>query len=145
VVLVRTPNSASAATSRSRLARVGQALRSQREVTRVLPARRSDDGNSAYVAAFLRNGSAERDELVAARLEQELAMIGGAQLGGPVATILQLREQVTEDLKRAELIAFPLLLLAAFFVFRGLIAGADADRRRRADRGRHPARPAAAG
>jgi uncharacterized membrane protein YdfJ with MMPL/SSD domain len=76
------------------------------------------DGSSTYVAAFLRDDS----EDAARRLQHALAGLPGVIVGGGAIAVGQVEDVIEEDLVRAELIAFPLLLLLSFWVFRGLVA-----------------------
>jgi uncharacterized membrane protein YdfJ with MMPL/SSD domain len=81
------------------------------------PAFVSRDGSQTVVlAAFT------EDELeVAERLREELD--GQAvRIGGPDVVNPEIGEQVSSDLARAELIAFPLLFLLSLWVFRSLVA-----------------------
>jgi uncharacterized membrane protein YdfJ with MMPL/SSD domain len=76
----------------------------------------SKDGRSSYVAVTLRDGA--DSEAVIDRLER----VPQVALGGPEVINEQAGTQVQEDLARAELLAFPLLVLVSLFVFRGLVA-----------------------
>ncbi|HWI21676.1 MAG TPA: MMPL family transporter [Baekduia sp.] len=78
----------------------------------------TDRRKSIVVAALSAN---HRDELdLAERLRAEVpdgVLIGGPEIIGP-----EIGTKVSEDLARAEMIAFPLLFLLSLWVFRGLIA-----------------------
>jgi RND superfamily putative drug exporter len=80
----------------------------------------SRDGQSAYVLAWTRNGADEEE--VVERLERAVEPIGGVTLGGRAVAAPQVGEQVSEDLAKAEMLAFPLLFLFSLFVFRGVVA-----------------------
>ena len=78
----------------------------------------SKDGRSTYVVGTFRhnvNGAL-------GRVKQRLAGVPGVTLGGGELAQEQVGEQVSEDIARAELLAFPILLALSFFVFRSLIA-----------------------
>ncbi|MDP1850724.1 MAG: MMPL family transporter [Solirubrobacteraceae bacterium] len=80
----------------------------------------SRDGRSSFVAVYLRSG--EDGEEAGARIEQALdglrgVLVGGGAVAGPVVG-----DQVSEDLAKAEMLAFPLLFLLTLVVFRGAIA-----------------------
>ena len=80
----------------------------------------SRDGSATYVVAFLRSGTSGDDaaEVVKDRLEGRPGVtLGGRGLAGPLVG-----EQVSEDLAKAELVAFPLLFLLSLWVFRGVVA-----------------------
>ncbi len=77
----------------------------------------SRDGRLVLVSAWFREGG-RHDAAVTRRLVRELpGKVGGAAVAGE-----QVRSQSERDLFRAELIAFPLLLLLALWIFRGLVA-----------------------
>ncbi|MGZ4338490.1 MAG: MMPL family transporter [Gaiellaceae bacterium] len=73
------------------------------------------DGRVA-LAAFLRNGS--KAGPAARRIERTVPGL----VGGPAVASEQVRAQSERDLFRAELIAFPLLLLLGIWIFRGVVA-----------------------
>ena len=80
----------------------------------------SRDGDATYVVAFLRSGTDGDDaaEELKARLEGRPGVtLGGRGLAGPLVG-----EQVSKDLAKAELLAFPLLFLLSLWVFRGVVA-----------------------
>ncbi|MBJ7457714.1 MAG: MMPL family transporter [Thermoleophilaceae bacterium] len=80
----------------------------------------SDDGRSAIVIANLKPEAPEGAAF--ARLRDPIDAIPRVRLGGGEVVMHTVSETVEQDLKRAELIAFPLLFVIALFVFRGLIA-----------------------
>ncbi len=80
----------------------------------------SRDGDTTYVVAFLRSGTDGDDaaEALEDRLEGRPGVtLGGRGLAGPLVG-----EQVSKDLAKAELLAFPLLFLLSLWVFRGFVA-----------------------
>jgi uncharacterized membrane protein YdfJ with MMPL/SSD domain len=86
-------------------------------VTDVAPAGSSTDGSSALVTGTLTADAAEEEvahDVVAAFDGKE-----GVTVGGPAVMGLQLGEQVEQDLTRAELLAFPLLVLLSVLIFGG--------------------------
>jgi uncharacterized membrane protein YdfJ with MMPL/SSD domain len=77
----------------------------------------SRDGRSAYLLATL---SANADEdTVTAGLEQRFPEHGDVLLGGSVFAQKQIGDSVSKDLGRAEVLAFPILLLLSLLFFRG--------------------------
>jgi uncharacterized membrane protein YdfJ with MMPL/SSD domain len=80
----------------------------------------SRDGRSTYVAAVL-NADADRDA-ANDRIEASLGKAPSVKLGGPALAGPAVGDQVSKDLARAELLAFPLLFLLSLIVFRGVIA-----------------------
>jgi uncharacterized membrane protein YdfJ with MMPL/SSD domain len=84
------------------------------------PAGRSQDGDSALVTGMLR---ARTDEEVVA--EDALTAFAGdshVTVGGSAVSSLQIGETVSEDLGRAELLAFPVLALLSLLFFGGRAA-----------------------
>ena len=109
LLVVASPREAAAAEAR---------LRREPSVARV--ARRagvSRDGMLVLVAAWFRT----RGEAVAPNVTQLAGALPGT-VGGAALASEQIGRQSERDLVRAELIAFPLLLLLALWIFRGLVA-----------------------
>ncbi|QCW49694.1 MMPL family transporter [Nocardioides dongxiaopingii] len=89
-------------------------------VAEALPAGASRDGTSALVVAVL-DATADEEAVAEAALaafEDDDAVT----LGGPAVTGLQIGERVGEDLGRAELLAFPVLVLLSLLFFGGRAA-----------------------
>jgi uncharacterized membrane protein YdfJ with MMPL/SSD domain len=80
----------------------------------------AEDGDSAVVTGSIRAGADEEDVADAALTAFE----GNSDVtvGGSAVADLQLSETVSEDLGRAELFAFPLLLVLSLLFFRGRAA-----------------------
>jgi uncharacterized membrane protein YdfJ with MMPL/SSD domain len=84
----------------------------------VRPGDVSKDGKQAFVVAFFKDGAdreATVDRLTAAAPP-------GVRLGGGAVANVQGPKQVSEDLARAEMLAFPILFVLSLLVFRGFIA-----------------------
>jgi uncharacterized membrane protein YdfJ with MMPL/SSD domain len=81
----------------------------------------SRDGRLMLVLAAF--SSQERSATAVARISPELAG-SGVRFGGNDVTYHEVNERTASDLKRAEALAIPILLLLSFWVFRGLIAAA---------------------
>ena len=80
----------------------------------------SRDGRASFVAVYLRSGADGED--AGKRIQRALegmpgVLVGGGAVAGPVVG-----DQVSEDLAKAEMLAFPLLFLLTLVVFRGAIA-----------------------
>ena len=108
--------------------RVASLLAGQRGFQRLLdypathlPQLVSRDGSETLVlvAFATRERSAEAVEHVRPQLAGS-----GVRLGGNDVAFSEINERTTSDLKRAETLAFPILLLLSFWVFRGLVAAA---------------------
>jgi uncharacterized membrane protein YdfJ with MMPL/SSD domain len=81
----------------------------------------SRDGKSSYVLAWLEHKENESQASSAAEVAQELSG-PDVVVGGPPLANHEFAEQITDDLRRAQVIALPLLLLLGLWVFRGLVA-----------------------
>ncbi|MGH2903477.1 MAG: MMPL family transporter, partial [Solirubrobacteraceae bacterium] len=86
-----------------------------------------DGRETAVLAAFatMPEGSTAISRARAALAKPPLAgqLKGiGVRFGGVALTSQELNERTTSDLERAELLAFPFLLLLSFWFFRGLVA-----------------------
>ncbi len=86
-----------------------------------LPALISRDGRFTLVLAAF--ATQDRSAAAVAHVRPELAG-SGVLFGGNDVTFHEINERTTSDLKRAETLAIPILLLLSFWVFRGLIAAA---------------------
>ncbi len=82
----------------------------------------SRDHLSTYVAVDLRPLSGDAAKGAALRLERDLKLFADVRVGGPVLAAAQVNDQVSVDLRRAELLAFPLLFVLAMSVLRGVVA-----------------------
>jgi uncharacterized membrane protein YdfJ with MMPL/SSD domain len=126
VALVDTPGGAASSGARERVAGVARELRADPGVGRVVTfeeggrALVARDGRSTYIAASLRPGVDQND--AGERLIDRLGDRPGVTLGGFAVASPQVNEQVSEDLARAELLAFPLLFLLSFIFFRSVVA-----------------------
>ena len=80
----------------------------------------SRDGRATYIATYLRDDA--DGGAAGARIEQSLADLPGVVVGGYAVAVPAVSDQVSEDLARAEMLAFPLLFLLSLIVFRGAIA-----------------------
>ena len=128
VALVDTPRGAGSPSGRARVGEVARELRADPDVGRVVTFEQAGrglvarGGRSTYVAAGLRAGADEN--AAGERLIERLGDEPGVQLGGFAVASPQVNEQVSEDLTRAELLAFPLLFLLSFLFFRSVVAAA---------------------
>jgi RND superfamily putative drug exporter len=71
---------------------------------------------------FLRAGDGEDRKAAADRLVEVFAGDPAVLLGGGAIASRQVTEAIQSDLRRSELIAFPLVFLLSFWIFRGLVA-----------------------
>ena len=79
----------------------------------------SRDGRSTYLLASFRP---DRGGAALERIQDELRDAPGVTLGGAELAGDQVGEQVSEDLGKAEALAFPILFLLSLWVFRGMVA-----------------------
>jgi uncharacterized membrane protein YdfJ with MMPL/SSD domain len=93
-----------------------------------LPQLIARDGRETVVLGSFTTSSESQDAVTQVRSELETAA-GRARLagmkvtyGGPDIAFEELNERTISDLERAELFAFPLLLLLSFWFFRGFVA-----------------------
>jgi RND superfamily putative drug exporter len=82
----------------------------------------SRDGRSTYLAAALEPTADDELQDAAERIADDLAGEPGVTVGGPAVSLNQVNKQVEEDLRTAELYAFPLLFLLSLLFFRSLVA-----------------------
>ena len=128
IALVRLPDRAGTPAAAREIARVAgiverpgvAELSAYREGDRATERLVSKDRRSTYLVATFES-RVDADELAGGidddlRSEPNVA-VGGAEVAGE-----QVGAQVSEDLGRAEMLAFPLLFLVSLLVFRGLIA-----------------------
>jgi uncharacterized membrane protein YdfJ with MMPL/SSD domain len=126
VVLVRAGAPVGSAAAQGKIGRVADSLRDP-GVADVVAYKKggprslvSRDGRSTYLLVTFRSG-VDEDSLadrLAGRVERE----PGVAAGGGQLAFSQVSEQVQEDLKRAEILAFPLLFLLSLVVFRSAVA-----------------------
>ncbi|CAN5517258.1 MMPL family transporter [soil metagenome] len=130
IALVRTEPGPRSAAARAKVSEVARALRADRAVGRVATfagtgdrALVAHDGRSQIAVVSFKAVSDKAQQEAAERLAERLNG-GGVKLGGFAAASADVNAQVSEDLKRAELLAFPLLFLLSLLFFRSLVAAA---------------------
>jgi uncharacterized membrane protein YdfJ with MMPL/SSD domain len=82
----------------------------------------SRDGRSTYFAIALKTTGDKEAQEAGAEIADQLATHEGVGAGGPAVAQEQVNKQVEEDLKKAEMLAFPLLFLLSLLFFRSLVA-----------------------
>ena len=129
IVLVRSDDGVRSASGLARLREVVRRVEADPGVARTSSALsdpRSDspfvarDGDASFVAAFVKAGA--DGEETGLRVEAALDELPGVSVGGLAVAGPAVGDQVSDDLARAEMLAFPLLFGLALFVFRGAIA-----------------------
>jgi putative drug exporter of the RND superfamily len=86
------------------------------------PAMVARDRRSTYVIAALRPLSDAQQEEAGKRLVSAFADNQRVTLGGNPIANEEISKTIEDDLRRAELLAVPLLILLSFFIFRGVVA-----------------------
>jgi RND superfamily putative drug exporter len=86
-------------------------------IARTAAAGRAPSGDAALVTGTIRASADDRDVAKAALTAFEDD--AHVTVGGSAVSMLQISETISEDLGRAELLAFPLLVLLALLFFRG--------------------------
>jgi RND superfamily putative drug exporter len=115
--------------ARHRVEEVAAQLRAQPDVAEVQsfytthnPAMVARDRRSTYVLAYFKPLSDKALKNVAQQIENRFAGQSDVKLGGDAVANAQANTQVGIDLARAELFAFPLILLLSLLFFRSLVA-----------------------
>jgi RND superfamily putative drug exporter len=129
LALVRLETPVSAAASQQRIGAVESKLRSDPAVVAVLdwrsahnPAMVARDGRSTYLIAAVRPLDDEQQEETGKRLITAFANDPQVRLGGNPVANHEISKTIEDDLRRAELLALPLIVVLAFFIFRGFVA-----------------------
>ena len=84
----------------------------------------SRDGDSTYLSVRLMPTQERELQDAGERIAEALAGEPNVTVGGNAVSQQQVNEQVEQDLRRAELLAFPLLFLLSLLFFRSLVAAA---------------------
>ncbi|HYQ79589.1 MAG TPA: efflux RND transporter permease subunit [Solirubrobacterales bacterium] len=82
----------------------------------------ANDGQSTYFAVALKTTDDKAWQEAGADIADELNEEPGVLVGGAAVAQEQVNKQVEEDLKKAEMLAFPLLFLLSLLFFRSLVA-----------------------
>jgi uncharacterized membrane protein YdfJ with MMPL/SSD domain len=117
------------AAARGRIQHVAALLKQGPDVAEVLtygethnPAMLSRDGSLTYVAAYFKPLSDTRLKDDAQQIENRFAGIPYVELGGGQIANAQVNSEVSHDLARSELLAFPFVFLLSLLFFRSLVA-----------------------
>jgi RND superfamily putative drug exporter len=117
------------AEGRERVAAVSDELAQRDDVDQVvsyLDTRSKDfisrDGDATYLSVRLTATEDDVQQDAAERIAASLADEPGVTVGGNAVAQQEINEQVEQDLRRAEMIAFPLLFLLSLLFFRSLVA-----------------------
>jgi RND superfamily putative drug exporter len=111
------------------VAEIAEQVRSMPEVAEVSgyaetgsPAFLSRGGDATYLAVRLHATDEERQQELAEEIAQALSDRENVSIGGWAIAQAQMNEKVESDLRRAEVIAFPILFLLSLLFFRSLVA-----------------------
>jgi uncharacterized membrane protein YdfJ with MMPL/SSD domain len=112
-----------------RIQQIERQLRADSDVARVtgyLETRSPDfvshDGNATYLAVSLRPTDDKDEQDAAKKIADDLEGQPGVSVGGIALAQEQVNKQVEKDLRKAELIAFPILFLLSLLFFRSAVA-----------------------
>jgi putative drug exporter of the RND superfamily len=129
IALVAAPGGVRSRAARARVGRVTAILRRDRDVGKVTSFYSSHDralvardGRWTYVAASFRALPDSAVQDAAERLNKRFDGMSGVRLGGRAVGFFEVNQTVESDLRRAELIAFPVLLVLSLLFFRSLVA-----------------------
>ena len=84
----------------------------------------SRDGRATYLAVALRPTADKALQNAGNAIADQLSQKPGVEVGGYAVATEQVNKQTESDLRRAELLAFPLLFLLSLLFFRSLVAAA---------------------
>jgi RND superfamily putative drug exporter len=128
IALVHAGNVHTAAAAQ-RVGQVAAELRAQPDVAKVVSfygshnaALVSNNGESTYVLAYFKPLPDKQLQDVAKQIESRFASQRDVELGGPAIANAQINSQVSHDLARAELLAFPFIFLLSLLFFRSGVA-----------------------
>ncbi|HEY6380157.1 MAG TPA: MMPL family transporter [Candidatus Dormibacteraeota bacterium] len=128
VVLIRAGTDVRGGSGQAYVQSVAARLRSEDHVANVVdpysprnPALISGDGRSAYLVANIRAADATKAEDVAKPIAARLAQDSRITVGGGLIAGKEVGDQVSGDIGRAELVAFPILFIVLVFVLRGVV------------------------
>ena len=82
----------------------------------------SQDGGATYIAVALRPTADKAQQDAASSIADDLNGEPGVTVGGSAVAQEQVNKQTESDLRRAEMLAFPLLFLLSLLFFRSLVA-----------------------
>jgi uncharacterized membrane protein YdfJ with MMPL/SSD domain len=82
----------------------------------------SNDGQATYLAVALKPTDDKEWQEAGGEIADRLEGRPGVAVGGAAVAQEQVNKQVEEDLRKAEMLAFPLLFLLSFLFFRSLVA-----------------------
>ena len=82
----------------------------------------SNDGSETYMSVALKPTADKEWQEAGADIAEQLEGRPGIVVGGAAVAQEQVNKQVEKDLRRAEMLAFPLLFLLSFVFFRSLVA-----------------------
>ena len=129
VVAIVSGGGIQSARAERRVRQVEAQLRSSRDIAAVSsyydnhdPAMVARDGGSSYVVAYFKPTSDITIADDAKRIEAAFAGQHDVELGGGAIADAQVTTQVSNDLARAELFAFPFIFLLSLLFFRSLVA-----------------------
>ena len=129
VALVSTPQGINSEQTRNRVQQVAKQLQAGPDVAGVVtfyqthnPAMVSRDGRLTYLLAYFKPLSDTQLKNDAQQIENRFAGVTDVKLGGGQIANAQVNSQVSHDLERSELLAFPFVFLLSLLFFRSVVA-----------------------
>jgi uncharacterized membrane protein YdfJ with MMPL/SSD domain len=129
VIVLFQNTSPTSSSGQQRIQGVERQLRSDRDVARVtgyLETRSPDfvshNGTATYLAVSLKPTDDKEQQDAAKRIADDLSGQPGVSVGGIALAQQQVNKQVEKDLRKAELLAFPILFLLSLLFFRSAVA-----------------------
>ena len=129
VALVSTPQGINSEQTRNRVQQVAKQLQAGPDVAGVVtfyqthnPAMVSRDGRLTYLLAYFKPLSDTQLKKDAQQIENRFAGVTDVKLGGGQIANAQVNSQVSHDLERSELLAFPFVFLLSLLFFRSVVA-----------------------
>jgi uncharacterized membrane protein YdfJ with MMPL/SSD domain len=129
VIVLFQNTSPTSSSGQQRIQGVERQLRSDRDVARVtgyLETRSPDfvshNGTATYLAVSLKPTDDKEQQDAAKRIADDLSGQPGVTVGGIALAQQQVNNQVEKDLRKAELLAFPILFLLSLLFFRSAVA-----------------------
>jgi RND superfamily putative drug exporter len=128
VALIRTDGGVASAAGAAEIAHVTAVMQGDPGIARVVtPAQGgaalvSRDRQLAYVIGYADTVSVDEGGSIALRVRDALASDPHVTVGGFLIANKQITDQVSKDLARAEMLAFPILFLLLLVAFRGVVA-----------------------
>ncbi len=129
VIVLFQNTSPTSSSGQQRIQGVERQLRADPDVSRVTgyletrsPDFVSDNGTATYLAVSLKPTDDKEQQVAAKRIADDLSGQPGVAVGGIALAQQEVNKQVEKDLRKAEMLAFPILFLLSLLFFRSAVA-----------------------